>query len=73
MVRAEPAREVPVLPRTIEMVVRIIAAGVMPDPFAVRMNVRGIWVSRLVAEIAVFRRSACPPANRSGAVSRRSA
>jgi hypothetical protein len=54
MVGSEPAGEVPVLPRMIEMVVRIIAAGVMPDPLAIWMDVRGVWVSSLVLITAVF-------------------
>jgi hypothetical protein len=57
MVGTEPAREVPMLPRMIEMVVRIITAGVMPDPLIAVINVRGIWVPGLVAIIAVFLRS----------------
>jgi hypothetical protein len=55
MAGTEPSREVPVLPRMIEMVVRIITAGVMPDPLIVRIDVRGVRVPGLVAIIAVFR------------------
>jgi hypothetical protein len=36
---AETAREVPVLPRMVKMVVRIVAAGIVPDPLAVGVNV----------------------------------
>jgi hypothetical protein len=56
----------------IEMVVRIIPAGVMPDPLAIRMDVGGVWVPSLVAVIAVFLRGMWLPANGSRAVSRRS-
>lgn len=38
----ETAREVPVLPRMVKMVVRIVTAGIVPDPLAVRMNVRSV-------------------------------
>ena len=41
MVGAEPAREVPVLPRMSEMVVRIVPAGVMPHPL-VTIDVRDV-------------------------------
>jgi len=70
MVGAEPAREVPMLPRMIEMVVRIIAAGVMPDPLAVGMDVRGVWMSGLVAIIAVLCRGLLLSSSRSRTMSR---
>jgi hypothetical protein len=47
----------------IEMVVRIIPAGVMPDPLAIRMDVGGVWVPSLVAKIPVFSRGFWVPAN----------
>jgi len=62
VVRAEPARKVSVLPRMIEMVVRIIPAGVMPNPLTARVDVGGVWVPRLVTKIALFlRRVWLPP------------
>jgi hypothetical protein len=57
MTGTKAAREAPVLPRVVEVVVRITSAGVMTDPLAVRMNVRNVWVSLLVAKRAVFRGS----------------
>ena len=65
MAGTEPAREVPMLPRMIEMVVRIITAGVMPDPLIARIDVRGVRVPGLVAIIAVFLRGAPCTSNRS--------
>src|SRR5271170_6800823 len=44
MVRAESAGEVAVLPRMIHVVVRIIRAGVMPDPSLALVDVRRIGV-----------------------------
>jgi hypothetical protein len=62
VLRAEPARKVSVLPRMIEMVVRIIPAGVMPNPLTARVDVGGVWVPRLVTKIALFlRRVWLPP------------
>jgi len=65
MAGTEPAREAPMLPRMIEMVVRIITAGVMPDPLIARIDVRGVRVAGLVAIIAVFRGGASSTSNRS--------
>ena len=70
MAGAEPAREVPVLPGMIEMVVRIATAGVMPDPLAVGVDVGGVWVPSLVAQIPVFYWGSWFPANGSRTVSR---
>jgi hypothetical protein len=72
MVWAKPALEVSVLPGMIEMVVGIIPAGVMPDPLAVGMDVRGVRVSSPVAIVAVFCGGGFITSNRSGAVSWRS-
>jgi hypothetical protein len=56
MARAEPAREVPMLPRMIEVVVRVTSARIMPHPLSVRMDVRGVGVPGLIAKIAILRR-----------------
>jgi hypothetical protein len=65
MAGTEPAREAPMLPRMIEMVVRIITAGVMPDPLITAIDVRGVRVPGLVAIIAVLRGGAPCTSNRS--------
>ena len=49
---AETAGEVPVLPRTIETIMRIVAAGLVPDPFAVGVNMGDIGMAGLVGESA---------------------
>jgi hypothetical protein len=54
MARAEAAREVSVLPRMIDMVMRIILARVVPDPLITFIDVRNVWVAGLVAVIPVF-------------------
>ena len=60
MVATEAAGEVSVLPGMIEVVVGIIAAGVVADPLAVGVNVRNIGVPRFVVEMAVvLRRMGC--------------
>ena len=51
---AKPARKAPVLPGMIEVVVGVIAAGIISNPFAIGMNVRGIGMPFRVAKIAVF-------------------
>ena len=65
MAGTETAREVPVGPRLIDMVVRIITAGVMPDPLFASIDVRGVRVPGLFAIIAVFRGGAPCTSNRS--------
>jgi len=60
----------PVFPRMIDMVVRIIPAGVMPDPLLALIDVRGVRMPRLVTIIAVFFRGVCLAANGSRTVSR---
>jgi hypothetical protein len=65
MVGTEPAREVSMLPRMIEMVVGIITAGVMPNPLIAPIDVRGVRVPGLVAIIAVFHGGAPCASNRS--------
>lgn len=50
---AEATGKVAVLPRMIEMVVWIIGAGVVSNPdVAPCVNVRRIWVARLIGEVA---------------------
>ena len=67
MAGTEPAREPPVLKRMIEVIVGIIAAGIVSDPPAVGVNVGRIWMPRLVAKVANS------SVMRSRALSRRSA
>jgi hypothetical protein len=71
VVRAEPARKVSVLPRMVEMVVRIIPASVMPNPLTARVDVGGVWVPRLVTKIALFLRRVRLPPEGSRAMGRR--
>lgn len=52
---AKSAGEVSVFPRTIDVVVRIVTAGVMSDPLAVGVDVRDIGMARLVGESAAAR------------------
>ncbi len=53
MALANAASKVPMLPRMIEMVVRVIGAGAVSNPdIALRVNVRRFWVAGLVGEIA---------------------
>jgi hypothetical protein len=54
VVRTEPAREVPVFPGVIDMIVRVVRASVVSNPLAVRMNVRSVGMSLGVAEVAMF-------------------
>jgi hypothetical protein len=72
MVAAKTARKVSVLPRMIEMEVRIVPTGVMPHPLFASIDVRGVRVPGLVAVIAVFYGGVCFSANGSRAMSRSS-
>ena len=45
---AEAAGEVPVLPGMIEMIVRIIGAGIVADPLVVSVNVRSVGMAIFV-------------------------
>jgi len=54
MLRPETTGEMPVSPRAIDMVVRIIAARVVAYPLAVRMHVRRIGMALLVAEVSAI-------------------
>jgi hypothetical protein len=49
--RAEAATEVPMFPRMIQMVVGIVASGIMAHPVPVRMYVRSVRMSRSIPEI----------------------
>lgn len=51
MSAAETTGEVSVLPRVIQMIVRIVSARVMPNPLAVIVDVRRVWMPRLVIEM----------------------
>jgi hypothetical protein len=50
---AEAAGESSVLSGMVDVVVRIVAAGVMADPLAVGVDVRGVGVSGAVVEVSV--------------------
>jgi hypothetical protein len=51
---AEAAGEASVLPGMVDAVVRIVAAGVMADPLAVGVDVRGVGVAGAVVEVSVL-------------------
>jgi hypothetical protein len=51
----ESAGKVAVLPGMIEVVVRIVAAGIVANPFAVGVNVWRVGMASLVVEVRVFR------------------
>ena len=67
MPRAEAASEAPVLPGTIEMIARVIGTGIVPNPFAIGVDVRGIRVSGAIAEIPLLRGGMCLRLGGSGA------
>ena len=52
---AESAGEASVLPGMVEVVVRIVAAGIVANPFAVGVNVWRVGMASLVVEVRVFR------------------
>jgi hypothetical protein len=52
---AEAAREVPVFPRMIEMIVCIIWAGIVADPLVVGVNVRSVGMAIFVDVFWWFR------------------
>ena len=54
MTRSEPSGEAPVLKRLVHAVVRIIASRVVTDPGSAVIDVRGVWMARLVAEVALL-------------------
>lgn len=56
---AEAAREVPVFPGMVNVIVRVIRTGIVTYPLAVRMDVRSLGMSRRVAIRAMFSRSSC--------------
>lgn len=55
MAAADAAGEVSVFPRMIEMIVRIVAAGIMSNPLIISMHVRSIGMARFIAEITLGR------------------
>jgi hypothetical protein len=59
MAAAEASREVSVFPGMIEMIVDVIAASIMPNPFAVGMHVRSVRVSVLVGKVAILLDAGC--------------
>jgi hypothetical protein len=56
VVGAKPKREASMLPRTIHMVVGIVAARIVSDPLAVFVNVGRIGMPWPIGEFSVFRR-----------------
>ena len=52
MIAAYAAVETTVLPRMIDMVVRVIGTGIMSDPLVISMNVRRFGMPRRVAKVA---------------------
>jgi hypothetical protein len=55
MSTAKAAGEAAVLPRMIEMVPYVVTPGVVADPFAVGMDVRGVGMSLFVVEVGFIR------------------
>lgn len=53
MAASEPAGKTPMFPGTIQMVMRIIAAGIVPDPLVVRVNVRSLRMSCFVRKLTM--------------------
>lgn len=56
MAAAEAASKVAVLPGMVEVVVDIVMAGIVTDPFAVGVNVRHVGMASLVVEMRGLRR-----------------
>lgn len=54
MTRAKASRKVSMLPGTIEVVLGIIGAGIVPDPLTVRVNVGSVGMSGLVVVDAIL-------------------
>src|ERR1700688_1042220 len=71
MAPAESAREVSVLPRMIEVIVRIVTARIVPDPLAVRMNVWSVWMPAFIHIGMIFFDGVPGALHGSGTVSRR--
>lgn len=63
---AKSAREMPMLPRMIQMVVRIIRSRVMSNPMAVVVDMRRVGMPRSIAEVPVRSRRRRRPVVRSG-------
>jgi hypothetical protein len=56
MMRPEAAAEVAVLPGMIQVIVDVVATGVMPDPLSIGMDMRLLGMPRLIAVVTVLRR-----------------
>jgi hypothetical protein len=54
----EAASEVPMLPRSVQVIMRIIAPRIMSDPLIITVNVWRFRMSRLVGKSAAFRGTA---------------
>jgi hypothetical protein len=54
MTRSEAASEAAMFPRMIQMVARIVAAGIVSNPLAARMYVGGVGMFWNISEIAGF-------------------
>ena len=52
----ESACEAPVLPGMVKMVVNVVTAGIVANPFAVGVNVRCVGMASLVVEVRGLRR-----------------
>jgi hypothetical protein len=64
MATSEPASKAAMLPRMIEVIVRIVAAGIMANPpVAVGVHVRNVGMPLFVGKVAVFRCRMSSPAH----------
>ena len=54
MSATDTAGEAAMLPRMVQMVMRIVAAGIMAHPFPTAMYVGSIGMSSFVVEVAMF-------------------
>ncbi len=51
---ADAAGEMAVLPRVIEMVVRVVFTGIVPDPLPIVMHVGRFWVARSIGAMLLL-------------------
>ena len=66
VMRTESAGEMAVLPGMIQVVVRIAAAAIVPDPLAVRMNVGSIRMAVFIRKGMIFLNRVAGSPDRSG-------
>ena len=62
MVMTDWAAEMSTFPRIIDVIVRIVAAGIVTDPAIVGVDVRRVWMTVLIAKISIARGIPVPPA-----------